>query len=202
MNNSVEVKLMLKLLDKKDFATVPRWARVSLAVRAATRVHPLLSYFWQDISENDARIVAAALQSARTAAMNAKSLESGAEQEVGGVRLLATAKCTQEELGKEEQIRIACAAKVVASAQQALGAASEQLFPNGDVSLVRHACDASVIACEAISEAAQSLCLAACQIDLDALTAKARANNWTDHSPVDPDSLGELWPQGIPVDWP
>jgi hypothetical protein len=65
-----------------------------------------------------------------------------------------------------------------------------------------HAAHSAAAAASEAYAAAYEFNLAAMWSDYDRLFALANEDVWTDESPVDPDWLGPLWPQGKPEGWP
>jgi hypothetical protein len=170
-----------------DLAGLPRCALAALLARCARRVQPLLA-------------PALALESAdgasatRTALAVAQMIEAVEAFAKGGGLVDPPAA------GSIPAALAAMYAALTASlAMRAVRAALAQ-----DASACQRAAQcigtARVAAAHWVS-GCDTLFIAAVKRDLDVLRQSAARENWTDDTPVSPDALGPLWPEGIPERW-
>jgi len=162
-----------------------RWARVALAVRCAQRVEPLASSSYPGGTPDPAQYYAirqvtlAAATACRTG-MEHPSPDQDT-QAIGYIRAGAVLA---------DVIRAAVSALRAASPPDSTSAAG---YANYAVSMAANAAKAT--------NAGQPFIAAAWQ-DCRLLQILQVAHKWTDDTPLNPDSLGPLWPSGEPDGWP
>lgn len=173
----------------EDLQRLPRWARVAYAVRCARRVQPLFTTLWPTAPEKHVVAIERALYTAASSSSSGRLLEDAAIV----LRAAAATRAAPH----------TCAADAARAAAFAADAARTVLFGSA------YAAAAADAAAEA-SRQSQKRMIAAAWHDNDALLSMSRGEawgnhkdmrshgqSWTDHTPVNPDSLGPLWPPDI-----
>ena len=185
-----------------DIRRLPRWARVALAARCAARVLPLVL---SDLSERAS--LAAAMRLAVDVS-NDRARRGGGSRPVP--ELTATVNEAIEYLRREGSEEAQFAAESVRDALfETAGAifdtpALYEATGNGKMAPLDTAEMAWHLSWEAAdchSQDAEGRVVPASITDLGRLLALAKIENWTNDTPVDPDSLGPLWPEGPPANW-
>ena len=185
-----------KGIEQNDIAALTRTARATFAVRCAQRITPLLKYCWPDIPDTEYQQLTESLAAAASAVSSGKLLPRNSSYELGSIKMKALGLAeANRELPEEAQNRISASFVVISSIQHAVGAAEDNLFPDGEIPSAYNAYQSSAVASEAISNDAQIACLTACRQDLEQLSSTGSNN-------VGPDSLGTLWPNDPPAGWP
>lgn len=181
---------------EEELRQLPRWAVVAFAARCARRVQPLFTKYWAKAPDEYVMTINTAITLAESSARvgRADAPVGRAHVAAGVVAYDAARPGAYEGVAYEGPIYPAAGAAAVARA--AAGAAAAAADANAGAA----AADAAYAAAGAAR--AYSFALAAIRPDFELLKSLAAFEGWTPESPVDPDLLGPLWPQGVPEGWP
>lgn len=176
-----------KSLTREALARLPRWPRAAFAARCARRVLPLLAQFWPTAPRDDVAAAARAVDLAEGAAAAAVVIPDHLTIDdtltLIGFGIMARYKLPPDPA--TAVYRIARAA--------------------GHALRVPHVPDDADLAAEAARLAAWvDIDLIAPMVAWDFRRCLARAcqEQWTDQTPVPPDTFGPLWPDGLPLGRP
>ena len=191
-----------------DLSALPHFARVAFASRYARRVQPLFSFFWPGAfprlvsGQNKALVLVEEL--ARTGSQDfvREACEACFENTKSAINC-AHMSATQLTWGKaafEVAETIFCCVK--SSSQVILLLKSGFIL---DHDLINEAVRGAEIALDSLTQlppTCRSGLLRAMWQDVDVLTQAASRGCWKDSTPVPPESLGAVWPDGLPEGWP
>lgn len=172
---------------EKEIAQLPRWAQVAFAARCARRVLPLFKAGCPDASEKHVSAVERAVDIASQAASQAHVASQTAAWDAAMV-----ASQAQAIAASQAQAKAAAMVAVLAATASASQAASQAL----PQAVARAASQAHVATLTAAASGSWI------REDFDLLAQTARAEQWTDNTPVPPEFFGPLWPDGPPPGWP
>lgn len=200
-----------------DLRALPRWARVAFAARCARRVEPLFRYFWPDAAASDMAAIAVAVQTAEDAARYA----GVAAVEPSRAHLYPASWLNNDNYAASTASGGYAAANAAAAAAEVAYAAAHRV-PRGNavrgnapapanaatfaartaVSLATDCCGvvahaAAIAACD-VDSAFGVNAIAAMNRDFQLLKEQSQAESWDDSTPVPPELLGPLWPDGPP----
>lgn len=204
-----------RLPTEEEIAQLPRWARVAFAVRCAERMWPILNRHDFDTKPEMRRAVLETLEYSKRAARSKGEVDlqqlNDATTIVGnmisGYPLLASIHSVLTAV-------VAAAAAVDPGSPWASDTWSTpgtwdrkfNSFIGGTDSLgaARAAINAAILYDNEhhASENTENVTKSAIRRDIEAIRAMVEREKWTDNTPVDPDSLGPLWPDGEPEGWP
>ena len=175
---------------EEEISQLPRWARVAFAVRCAERVLPVFDRYWQDKPRLASLTLLQAVDMARGAAAVGGVPDRRAYH---GIEAATSSWVTNALNDEDAHVASAHAADCALNALRAVRNESNQ-----------HAHDAASHAWHAARYPApgDASIRIAMQRDIAAMLELAHADNWADDTPVDPDALGPLWPDGEPKGWP
>lgn len=196
------MSIFLEMPFKPDVRCLPKWARVAFAARCAQRVMPVFRSAWREAPREDVtshkcavKLVCAA---AATAGVDLDELDQLEHQVRVAANKTYDIVFPAPRFGEHYLGETACwAARVSLEAMEVARLAAKDIDAPG------HVRQAFELARETASHRNAGLeAEAAMKHDFDALVARANAESWDDDTPVDPDSLGDLWPDGKPSRWP
>lgn len=201
---------------------LPNWARVAFAARCGRRVQPLI-YAIASLSDIVHKpVVERALAQAEGAARSAGADFTAAVDAANGAFSLASAAGRSDSAsaiasGLVAAANAAHAAALAADASRAAGSefvadadhrgsvdansAAYALAISADTAAASAYKAATYAALVGVSRAEEAVASASWR-DYIILLALTKEHAWTNHSPVDPDLLGALWPAGQPEGWP
>lgn len=188
-----------------EIAALPRWAIVAYGARCARRA---LEIYPRDFPESVAIARAVDLTGSAARAGGPGGGAMDAEVVSGAIAASAqAAKVRSIDADGDLATALANAASSAVSAASAC-ATLEGAQPDATMSRIgaTSASCAAVSSSYAATAAAGLLGSAGCasgaaRSDFAALLEAAEREGWTDESPVDPDSLGPIWPDGEPDGW-
>ena len=176
----------VKIPSEDDIRQLPRWARLAFAARCARRVLPLFQHSWPDAPAEYVQVLERAVAVAETSATTAWGDLFGIDYSTP-----VFAVC-EASIDAVPQSRLLCVANVGLAARAALAAADE----------VRFAAFAAKAATDSAWGAGLKQSEMTPAIARDFQTLLARAELWTDYTPVPAEVFGPLWPNGVPEGWP
>lgn len=179
---------------ESEIATLPRWAKVAFAARCGRRVLPLFQQFWPDAPEQDTRAVETAVLTAEAGEARSRAAHDAS---IEAVRAASAAR-------KAPVVRvIAPPARAAEVAEAAVSASFACFNASGGHPFDRSVAKAAVRAAAAGVYATDTdVTAAAIRADFDLLAATARAEKWTDDTPVASGVFGSLWPDRLTASLP
>jgi hypothetical protein len=191
-SNTVDkiTRFQQQMAELREAVTIPRWARVALAVRTVRRVQPFVQAAWPKTPKGFLRAIEAALDEAEFAATQGTVTPD--QTRIGMAAMDAYAK---------RPIDVGAAGDIVFAAAHASFAARG---PTADHALfvieqAIHAVFGHEI-CE--PRGFQKATLKAVWTDLRHLKSVSKTEGWDNKTPVPSDVFGPMWPNGPPQDWP
>ncbi|MCW5777789.1 MAG: hypothetical protein KIS87_15240, partial [Phycisphaeraceae bacterium] len=192
---------------EEELATLPRWARVAFAARCARRVQPLFKHFWPAAPEEQVRGIDTAITlSERSAAhahadANADAAANAADFAAGAANAANAANAAASAYAAAASAYAAAAS--AADAANAINAANAAYAAaNAAKCAFVDATDLEAVATTSDADDNTAAARAAMRRDFELLKAAAKAERWTDDTPVPPEFFGPLWPDGEPEGWP
>jgi hypothetical protein len=207
-----------------DVRRLPHWAWVAFAVRCAQRVRPLFTHFRPDAPKEHIDALESAItiawRSARSGSWNpaarsaAKAIARVANIDLNTAAVAYHAASTPAVAANLAAAAAAADAAYLAAAASTFAASTVPVVTDADAYQGSAAADAYRGAAAFSAEAAAKMVEALWgdyenlrawshgRVLADRSTGLTREPRWTRSTPVDPDSLGPLWPNGEPEGWP
>lgn len=173
---------------EEELRQLPRWAVVAFTARCARRAQPLFTMNWPQAPDEHVKAVEAAITLAESSARVGRANGSAAVVAAVAARAAATA-------AEDYPDAITAAADAAYYAASDAGRAATAVH---DAAYAPTAAYYAAVAAGALA----AVRIAATRADFELLQSLALIAEWSDESPVDPDLLGPLWPQGAPEGWP
>jgi len=190
-----------------EIAKLPRWAQVAFAARCARRVLPLFSRNWPNAPKDYVTKLCYAVEVGERSAARAGAGEDWAP--AAGALLCAVYVCDAVNNAVLDRNRATEVINATSRAVSKLKDKPENIFDRhiGEVFHVLNS-HASVAIANGIAisqetyNAAKVFADSIIRRDFDRLVTLAKAQNWTEDSPVTPTAFGTMWPDGPPAGWP
>ncbi|MBX3322800.1 MAG: hypothetical protein KF757_07395 [Phycisphaeraceae bacterium] len=196
---------------EEELATLPRWACVAFAARCARRVQPLYKHFWPDAPAKHVEALDKVITLAQASAADPASTSEAELRAVHAAAHAAAATYSAHAHAADAAASDAAAAHAVAAYSAADAAARAAVAAYSAAVAVYAAATRAAAAADAAHSAAHSADTApyvfahasrAIRRDYEQLKAAAKAEQWSDDTPVPPAFFGPLWPDGEPSGWP
>ena len=187
---------------EKELATLPRWACVAFAARCARRVQTLYKLFWPEAPVEHVETLDKVITLVQASAAGPSSTSDSAFD----ANVTAAAAAVYAANVTAAAAAAANAAYAAAEAAEAANAAANvtaAVYPYAyaAAAAAAAAANAAARAAYAAYAAANAYAAAAMRRDYELLKAAAKAEQWTNDTPVPPAFFGPLWPFGKPEHW-
>ncbi len=188
---------------EEQLKQLPRWALVALAVRCARRAQPLFLTDWPDAPEEFQQTIENALSLTAASAANGTAHPDLKEAASQAGRTATTAANRTARFSSFTVTFAAVNAAHVATAENSdnaiafVQAAVDSCHKSATFASAKFALFKNLQPGTVANAFRQVM-----QRDFDALLERARTEAWTTTTPVDPASLGSLWPDGAPRGFP
>lgn len=189
---------------EEDLQGLPRWAGVAFVIRCARRVQPIFNMSWPEAPVEHIKTIDAALYASESAARNGQAdLRTiglaEAVRDVAAAYDLAVQMTTRRDVAKAHGFEDRSVSPPFANptpfGKSAVIATAQAIYLANSPTATRSAVFATF---HAAAFRVLVDVIAAARADFELLKSLAVSEEWTNESPVDPDLLGPLWPQGVP----
>jgi hypothetical protein len=175
----------------RDMQAIPRWARVALAARTLRRIQPLLLASWPKATRKYRQGVEWAIAEGERAAAQGRSTPDLQEAGMAAMDVYGS-----EPMDATTANFLTFAASRVSFGGQQRNASDAQLSLKD--ALLAVSCFEEEHAAPGVKKAS----LEGIWADFQELKESSKREKWTDNTPVNPDSFGPMWPNGLPRSWP
>lgn len=186
---------------EEEMEALPRWARGAFASRCARRIQPLFQRGWTQAQATHIEAVNAAITLAEDSARQGRAhpLAGRVANWAQAAGQAAFAPFAVPLVGPESEVPFATRAAAASYAADTAAAAADiavNTVNQGTGSSAFVAAKYATIAADTFGQ--KAVVASAIASDFATLKLHAHQSKWTDETPVDPDLLGPLWPDGEP----